>query len=305
MLVRNISRLVGIFVFLAVGPHTAALASGGSEGGEELFEGCVRCHTLEAGKHKVGPSLSDLFGREAGTQEDYRYSSPLRDSGIIWDETSLDAFLADPRGFVPGTRMSFRGVEDDHDRQDLIDWLREATSGTQTATDHDEMMSDMMDDPDHMMDMDEGMAMMPGSTRLVMPAMDSQLGKELFVTKGCVACHAVNGVGGHDAAPLDAHAMTPVMNPFEFAAKMWRVAPLMIGAQEDALGGQILFSGEELGHIVAFVHDDEAQHGFSESNLTEDAIKLMDHSHGGESGPEDHGDEIGHEDDDGHNEDDP
>ncbi len=309
MLARCIRFLATIFITFAAYPHAATQASGGSEIGQELFESCARCHTLRPGEHKVGPTLVDLFGREAGTQEGYRYSGVLRDSGIVWDDTSLDAFLANPRSFLPGSRMSFRGIDDDHDRQDLIDWLREATAGADAAMGaHDtmsEMMTDMMDDPDHVMDMADGMAMMPGSTRLVMPPMDSELGKGLFVTKGCVACHAVNGVGGHDAAALDAHAMMPVMNPFDFAAKMWRVAPLMIGAQEDALGGQILFSGEELGHIVAFVHDDEAQHDFSESDLTDDAIKLMEHSHDGATGSESHSDEIGHVGDDEHDQDDP
>lgn len=135
---------------------------------------------------------------------------------------------------------------------------------------------------------------MPGMLNMRMPEMDAEKGRKLFVSKGCVACHAINGVGGHDATPLDAHTMKPMMNPFDFAAKMWRMAPAMIHAQEEALGAQILFTGDELANIVAFVHDDEAQHRFTEADLTPEARRLMRHSHGSESGVDAHADELGH-----------
>jgi hypothetical protein len=122
---------------------------------------------------------------------------------------------------------------------------------------------------------------MPGAQNMGMPRMDATRGRKLFVAKGCVACHSINGVGGHDATALDAHTMTPMMNPFDFAAKMWRMAPAMISAQEEALGEQILFTGNELADIIAFVHDDDEQHNY--------------HGHGeAGGGPAAHGEEIGH-----------
>jgi cytochrome c553 len=134
----------------------------------------------------------------------------------------------------------------------------------------------------------------PSLPRLGMPKMDSTRGRALFVSKGCVACHAINGVGGHDASTLDAHSMPEIMNPFEFAAKMWRMAPVMIQFQEEALGEQIDFTGAELADIIAFVHDDEAQHHFSEADITPPIRRLMDHEHGARSGPKAHAEEIGH-----------
>ncbi len=131
--------------------------------------------------------------------------------------------------------------------------------------------------------------------RLVMPLMNPQRGRKLFVAKGCVACHAINGVGGHDAPNMDAHEMDGLMNPFDFAAKMWNHAPAMIAAQEDAIGEQIYFTGAELADIIAFVHDDGAQHTFSEHDLTERARKMMQHEHGGRPGPAAHGKELGHD----------
>lgn len=135
----------------------------------------------------------------------------------------------------------------------------------------------------------------PVELRLTQPAMDAERGRELFLSKGCVACHAVNGVGGHDAAPLDAHMMDKEMNPFDLAAKMWAVAPYMIAAQEEALGRQIMFTGEQLGDIVAFLHDDTEQHLLTEAALTPEVRGMMDHQHGMPGGgPAEHADEIGH-----------
>ena len=130
--------------------------------------------------------------------------------------------------------------------------------------------------------------------RLVLPLMNTERGKKLFVSKGCVACHAINGVGGHDAPALDAHQMDPLMNPFDFAAKMWNHAPSMIAAQEGALGQMITMTGQELADIIGFCHDDEAQHAFSEKDLTAAARKMMHHEHGGKPAERHHGPEIGH-----------
>lgn len=141
-------------------------------------------------------------------------------------------------------------------------------------------------------------------TRLLMPIMSSSRGMDLFVDKGCVACHAVNGVGGHDAASLDAHDMAEFMNPFDLAAKMWAMAPYMIEAQEEAFGDQILFTGDELADIIAFLHDDVQQHAFTEDNLTVAALEMMEHGHGEESAVEEHEDEIGHGHDEGEGHDD-
>ena len=130
--------------------------------------------------------------------------------------------------------------------------------------------------------------------RLVFPIMNPERGKKLFVDKGCVACHAVNGVGGHDAPNMDAHARMEMVNPFDFAARMWNHAPAMIASQEGAFGEQIYFTGQELADIIAFVHDDDAQHTFTEDELTPGARKMMDHDHGGRPAPKAHAKELGH-----------
>lgn len=125
----------------------------------------------------------------------------------------------------------------------------------------------------------------PMESRLGKMEMDAAKGRVLFAEKGCVACHSVNGIGGEDATPLDAREMQHNMNPFELAAKMWAMAPYMIEAQEAEMGGQILFTGQELGDIVAFLHDPAEQRKFTEETLPENIREMLEHGH--EHGHED------------------
>ena len=110
-----------------------------------------------------------------------------------------------------------------------------------------------------------------------LPVMNPANGRKLFASKGCVVCHSINGVGGEDAPKLDAKTMPEVMNPFDFAARMWRGAVPMITMQEDELGGQIEFNGDELADIIAFVHNPEEQKKFSQADIPANISKLMSH----------------------------
>lgn len=118
-----------------------------------------------------------------------------------------------------------------------------------------------------------GMGMM--ASGLILPAMDAVQGRRLFASKGCVVCHSINGVGGTDAAMLDAEFMDNPMNPFEFAARMWRGAGAMVAMQQNELGGQIELNGEELAAIIAFVHDAKEQAKFSEADIPAEIKAMM------------------------------
>lgn len=94
---------------------------------------------------------------------------------------------------------------------------------------------------------------------LALPPMNSHNGRALFVDKGCVVCHQVNGVGGAVGPSLNAGDMPNPMNVFEFAARMWRGAPAMVQMQQEIFGQPIELDGRELADIIAFAHDEKEQ----------------------------------------------
>ncbi len=113
---------------------------------------------------------------------------------------------------------------------------------------------------------------------MLMPLMDPERGRKLFASKGCVVCHAVNGVGGTDAPPLDYDPnVSGFMNPFEFAARMWAGAEAMIFLQQEELGEQIRFTGSELADIIAFAHSPSEQRKFSIEDIPDHIRDLLHH----------------------------
>ncbi|MGQ5701712.1 c-type cytochrome [Sandaracinobacteroides sp. A072] len=98
--------------------------TGDAAKGRVVFIQCQSCHTLEAGKNRVGPSLHDLIGREAGTVEGFRYSPANKNSHLVWSEETLFTYLENPRKMVPGTTMAYAGLKDPQKRADLIAFLK-------------------------------------------------------------------------------------------------------------------------------------------------------------------------------------
>jgi cytochrome c len=97
--------------------------------GEILSLACQACHTLNAGgPHLIGPNLHGVFGRRAGTEAEFQYSSALVAAEFVWTPEALDAWLADPAGYLPGTTMAFTGYQSPRDREDLIAYLVAATT---------------------------------------------------------------------------------------------------------------------------------------------------------------------------------
>jgi len=94
------------------------------DAGRRQFRRCGSCHTVTVdGGNRVGPNLYGLFGRQIGMAENFDYSTTLESADFIWTGEQLDAWLTNPREFLPGNRMSFVGLRDPDDRRDVIAYL--------------------------------------------------------------------------------------------------------------------------------------------------------------------------------------
>jgi len=118
-------------IFFGVTMLSGTAGAARAEDPEKLFKPCMTCHEIGAGaKHKVGPHLDGLFGRKAGSLDDFRYSAGMRaagEAGLVWTVETLSDYLERPRDFIKGNRMSFRGMADPKDRHALVNWLETAT----------------------------------------------------------------------------------------------------------------------------------------------------------------------------------
>lgn len=118
---RGCAPLVGFMAIAGLFAPVAAMAQ--QADGAQLFQQrCGGCHSVETGQNRVGPHLSGVIGRTAGSIEGARYSDAMRDSGIVWDNQSLDTFLAAPRQMVSGTTMTV-SVPDVAQRAAIITYL--------------------------------------------------------------------------------------------------------------------------------------------------------------------------------------
>ena len=91
---------------------------------------CRTCHVTREGDHRLGPSLSGVVGREAGSAPGYGYSSAMADADLIWDEASLDRFIENPNAVVPGNNMKpFSGVGSADERAKIIAHLKAESDG--------------------------------------------------------------------------------------------------------------------------------------------------------------------------------
>lgn len=104
------------------------------ENGRRVFARCRSCHTItEGGPNMTGPNLYGVFGRTAGSQPKFSYSTAVKEAGFTWDADHLDHWLENPRTFLRGTKMSFPGLPDATDRRDVIAYLKVETGYTPPA----------------------------------------------------------------------------------------------------------------------------------------------------------------------------
>lgn len=177
-------RLAGLTLGFALVVASAAVQAddfGDPVAGETVFRKCKSCHQLGDGaKHRIGPHLNGLFGRQAGSHEDFRYSKALvraGTGGLEWHADTLDAFLESPRTLASGTRMSFAGLKKAEDRLNLIAYLRLYSDDPANIPEADPTASPT----DH--DLDPGILALEG---------DPEYGE--YLSSECTTCHRADGV---------------------------------------------------------------------------------------------------------------
>ncbi|MCH9807853.1 MAG: c-type cytochrome [Alphaproteobacteria bacterium] len=149
--------------------------------GAEVYQRCSACHRLGANaQNRIGPQLNDLLGRKAGSIEGARYSPAMKQAGadgLVWSAETIDAFVADPKGYLKGTTMGLRGVEDAGDRKALVAYLSSFSTGPSNI---------------------------PETTVPAPPPVDAGVPSEILALKGdpeygeylsgeCVTCHQPSG----------------------------------------------------------------------------------------------------------------
>jgi cytochrome c len=108
----------------------AAHAAGDPKRGAQVYRQCMACHSVAAGEQMTGPSLAHIWNRKAGSVEGFlRYSDPMKRADVVWNEATLDKWLANPEKFLPGTTMTFPGLKEGQARQDVVAYLKAVSEG--------------------------------------------------------------------------------------------------------------------------------------------------------------------------------
>jgi len=120
----KVNCLAAAFAALLAGSVLSSAQAQDAEAGQKVFKTqCVACHTVIPGKKLVGPSLFGVVGRAAGSETYFTYSAANKNSGLTWDEATLDRYLTSPKAVVPGTIMPYAGLKNETQRADLIAYL--------------------------------------------------------------------------------------------------------------------------------------------------------------------------------------
>lgn len=113
---------------------TPAMAEGDIKAGKKVFKKCKACHSLKPGDNKVGPTLHNILGAQAGMNPDFRYSKAMKDAELVWDVETLAAFLTKPKDVVPRTSMAFNGLKKPEQVDDLIAYLQSEMDPEEAAS---------------------------------------------------------------------------------------------------------------------------------------------------------------------------
>jgi cytochrome c len=117
-------RLSLIAVAAAVMLSAAPVRAADATHGKQLFQACAACHGSNGQGGQLGPKLTGVVGRKAGSLDDFRYSNAMKRSDIVWDESHLRDYVMNPQAVVKGNRMPFSGVRNRNDAADIAAYVK-------------------------------------------------------------------------------------------------------------------------------------------------------------------------------------
>ncbi|MDH3664402.1 MAG: cytochrome c family protein, partial [Alphaproteobacteria bacterium] len=202
-----------------------AAIAGDPAAGKQVFRKCRACHVVEEGKNRLGPSLHAIIGRDKASVDGFKYSDALTAAEGDWTVAEMDAFLGNPKGTIPGNRMTFPGLKDAEDRTNVIAYLNDPAGGegaaapstTEAAAATTEESQSGSIESTTESGSDTQVAAVSGAD---FSAGDAEAGKKVF--RKCRACHKVeegkNGVGpslfgviGRDKGSIDGFKYSDAM----------------------------------------------------------------------------------------------
>jgi cytochrome c len=98
-----------------------------ADAGKRIFVRCQACHNVDKPQNKIGPTLLGVMDRKAGAVEGFKYSDAMKNADIVWNAETIDKYLADPKGYIPGNRMAFPGLKQEEDRKNVIAYVEQAS----------------------------------------------------------------------------------------------------------------------------------------------------------------------------------
>ncbi len=126
---RKLVLAIAMIAALPVAAHAAD-----AEAGKAVFGKCKACHQIgEGAKNAVGPNLTGVIGRKAGSMEGFTYSEAMKGSGLTWDEATFKDYIKDPKAKIAGNKMVFMGVKDPADIDNLTEYLKSFSAAAAPA----------------------------------------------------------------------------------------------------------------------------------------------------------------------------